>query len=1437
MALDFQPDEDGLDFQLDFQEDDEPKKKRSLGQKALGVLDTAMGMAAGTPAQIAGGVAGLSTLLSGQGLDAAANKVKSVQEKNFGLGEYKPFSEAGTEYTQNVGEVLQKPVKYAGDLGYKIGGELGRTNAEIAAEGLMNIIDPTIGLGFAAKAVRGRKMKPMKGGDTSVINDVIKDDALTKKVKEDFAKADAGFQADLFGDTPRVEVRGTQDSIKPGEAGAGPLPEERASGKNRRQMEIDFAEDMPSQINVDRTGEAVRSDVNPNDLYARDQMAERLQAELDAMAKAEAPLQNQTSLEGPDGQMSLFDQPDVMGQRNQFNGGELGDWRIDENGMPVKVDKSLEALNMEQPLQRGLFGDELGPAQGQNQGMTQALDSIPPGVQNRNGGQFAPGTTRGAALNSLGADGRPLNAGNDLMAAVQEANGPKLPFEDQTMFDPKNPLPTERMGSLPPEPQGGGGTSMIDPPLPSGPTQPGQVVAASVQKLMQGGDPIEVLASLPDNVSMRQVLDAETVVRSQESQTLRNAEILPPEARPPVVDSVETPRSPETIAAKEKQRAAAQHIPVSDPRLSQYEAVKTVEEAKALLEKQGYKDNAPGVVGRNLGSGANWASAMTNNPLIKFANTVFRDARTAAERFSRDYVTAPDGIAPTWTKLNVEQRNAVRQALQDGDRHQFRVTDETMAKLGFTDQQRNFVNKYYESNDAMFKRWNEVSAEMGLKPIDRREGHVPGIFKGAYKALVTDSKGVQGVISVDSRYELAAAKKWFEKNRSDLTIVDQGRKGLADYKQQSDIFSGVNDVMQLLAQNDPRFAEVQAMVSEAIKHGNNSIYAFNKHELSKKGVIGNEGNKPWLDADKNTDAWFRSMIQYFEEGALHHELQKPLADVKSLAADPELNMPKTMKYLDSYTKHVTGQNASNPVANFANAVLDTIPRVAGYGPGPALKLAGGIKNNMSQLFMGWGNWVFTAAQMTQPLQTGAPMLALIGGRLGATVDVPRTMLKGGSTAMLLGLEKATGKRFDSIPDYMRTAWDYAKDRGMVNFSEMERAYQGSQSAAGRAKDKVAEFNMKVGEVGTRAPMFLSFVEMLHSQGVPLSRALEVAENATQLSMIDYHQWERPQLYGKMGAIGNFAGGLTTFKHGYAGQLGVQGKEVMKGNPLPLAASAAAMIAVAGITGMPFYDELDELHGLITDKFFGKRSTIRDTALANLPEWTKSGVVANATGVAVQSKFSSANMIPDYDRPGAALSPQLAAAAQLIADGIDVIKNGDDQAYANLMLDLAPSGPAKGIVENQMFKQERMGADGKPLLNAKGEPRTVLLNRERQAIVERDSSDWKTRMSTGLRPQHEVLQREQDFAGRQAEMADTAAKKKIATDFGRKAINNKADAPTTQEAIKEYRERGGDPKGLMDLFRAKALENKVTENERRAMQLKPTEGSMRKYEYYNKPGER
>lgn len=1226
----------------------------------VGGLDAAANIAAGIPAYIASGVHGLGTLLTTGSIDKAGDAVRSTQESNFGMGKPKPFTKAGQEVVDMIGDISQKGIKKAGEAGYKVGGELGRTHGEIAAETILNFL-PIPGGKAVRKLANAIERKPA----TPTKPPLTAEDILSERAET--VKAEASKQWQDLPDsqiTPEVSRLHDQDIIQK----LTELDKERTAAQRRSQAmfgEKVFSEEPP--IYVDPQAQAFRGD-------------------------PKAP------------------------------------------EAPLALERQTEAADV-------------------------AMET-----------------------NTLPPPGEPLPLLQD--PGQMSNTGPQLPF------DFKN--------------QGGG---------------------LNLDAIGEG------LRDLKDSLF-------------GESKIGMSMAVVPHDQRPVRADNINHPITPETIAERQHARQVANQFPVRNKALDEFDVIRTKEEALEL-GKNWTKDISPDVGQKSLGSGINFQVAMSNSPILKYARTILRDARATAEKFSREYITDKTvGLSPIWSKLSPDARIRVMRDLYAGDKHQTKITSDLMDQLGYSPEMKQFVDTFYKADDTMFTKWNESLAERGMKPIRDRTGHVPGVFVGAYKTIavrpsmkdgkpVLDKNGKPvmenvGVIATDTMAQQRLAQNHVRESMPDVTFIERPRSDLTGTANRyySDIWSGTNDALELLSQHDPVFKEVQSLINDAIKKSNHQLFQFNVHELAKKGVFGNEGNKPWLSPERNANDAFKALVRYFEEGALHHELQIPLQNLKELTMAPELkHLPNTTAYLEKYLKKVEGKDVS-PLGGAINTILDTpfkiLPTLSwgngkvtagvGVGPGIPIRMSAAIKNEMSHLFMGYGNAVFTAMQLLQVPQTGMPFLQLAAGRLGLSpVEMTASMGKGLTGFLVASMEHMTGEKTPVLADHLRIAHQYALDRGMLTFSEMETALQGTHNKLVATKDKIAEFNMKIGEQLTRTPVFMAFTDLLVKGGLDIKQALPIAENMTQFSMVDYHPWERPGIYSQLGVLGSFAGGLATFKHSLVSQQLKLGKELLAGPPLvkgpdgvyapagkrqvlPIAMSVAGMMALTGIVGAPFYQEADQIFQYLTDAYGGARKTLREAYLEKLPEWANTGALSSALDVNLQGRFSAADMVPDT--LGKAASPHLEAFSKILMDVIDLAKSGGDEiAIRNLLMSLTPSG-WKGATENAVART----------------PDNYTVNREGENVVQRTDEEWKTRAITGLKPHHEVLGRESVWSARSKLAKDEARLKEISTEYARAiragTIDKKADA-----LEEEYEARGGDVKSLHNLYKSVTESQGQSEKER------------------------
>jgi len=197
-----------------------------------------------------------------------------------------------------------------------------------------------------------------------------------------------GYTPHLAVKAPKAAKPSLVDALKKGREEAAPVvdftPEvpdlrlehpiaadTRVREMNRRQP---TAEDY---ANRDANVRVVEEEIAANEA------AQRAAAQEDFLAQHDASVgqlrqMNETNPDGSYTHQRLIDDTPHGDVPAQY-GSTLEHGRVDENGIPIRADLSMEAQNLQDPLQMNLWGDELGPAQGARKSLTSALDSMPPG--------------------------------------------------------------------------------------------------------------------------------------------------------------------------------------------------------------------------------------------------------------------------------------------------------------------------------------------------------------------------------------------------------------------------------------------------------------------------------------------------------------------------------------------------------------------------------------------------------------------------------------------------------------------------------------------------------------------------------------------------------------------------------------------------------------------------------------------------------------------------------------------------------------------------------------------------------------------------------------------------------------------------------------------------------------------------------------------------
>jgi hypothetical protein len=903
-----------------------------------------------------------------------------------------------------------------------------------------------------------------------------------------------------------------------------------------------------------------------------------------------------------------------------------------------------------------------------------------------------------------------------------------------------------------------------------------------------------------------------------------------------------TKDSPEVVAAKkivdaDKRKHVVSKI-LNSPTLDPYKVdIDTPEKVIALAPDA--KDLGPVQTAKavTISPGINSVAISSNNPFVKYVRDSVSKTIRETEALTREYITGPNGFGNKLKQLSQSEKNAVVGALQWADRHQQSLSPETLKQNGFNEKQIDFIQHIQKMDEAKLEIWNKVRSELGLPLVKDREGHFAGNFSGDYRTLVYDKdRNIVGVINTNTKWGNMLVKRKVAAKHKGLTFAETKRQSLGGSGPKASVFTGFADIMNIIAKDDPRFQKIQEVIDAAIKDRGDSLYGASLHANAKKGIWGNEGNKEWLDRNENTTAALKSFVDYWENGIASHLNLPTEVKIKELMDNPALDhMPNAKKYADKYIQNYTGRSVGT-LGDSINKLIDAPFRYLGLGPTVPRTAITQFNKRASQFTMGFINPLFLLTQGLQIPQMGIPELMKVGESLGKSpIDAEIALNTAIQDGLKLAIEAHTGKK-QAVDEFTRDSYQYARDNGLLEFSEYANARDIFQHPASKAFDQVADSAREVAEKATRPTMFFAAVNMLKDSGMSPKEIYDAAYNITQHAMVSYHKSEKPLMYGRLGVLGNAAGSLQTFKHAYLGQLGTFIKDASKGRPGPLLAALAVMAAFSGIKGVPFYQEADELVKLITDEYFSDRKSIADLALENFPEWSKSGALSTLSGVNMQSRLSAADVLPSADKPLEAISPFASWAGKIGQGAVDVVKNNDKLAWSNLATAVAPSGTIKGMVENALKTDESGNT----------------INRTGEVDYHRTDEDKAIRKWTGGSSLDESLNKSKTYEDSINQKSRQDAQKSITKQGQRILAQNKLSQEEIQAIlqggeptpkllavraqleplVEKYIKEKGDPQQFVDALTQYATTMNMTTKQR--LQGTPTDNisSVNRYKNYN-----
>jgi hypothetical protein len=405
-------------------------------------------------------------------------------------------------------------------------------------------------------------------------------------------------------------------------------------------------------------------------------------------------------------------------------------------------------------------------------------------------------------------------------------------------------------------------------------------------------------------------------------------------------------------------------------------------------------------------------------------------------------------------------------------------------------------------------------------------------------------------------------------------------------------------------------------------------------------------------------------------------------------------------------------------------------------------------------------------------------------------------------------------------DFLMQAFKYAEDNGVTARSIYDESPFDARGPIAKTVD-VASKTMIIPEVLVRGTAFMAYSQMLKDSGKygkDLGKLFQHAEELTNASMVDYRQGERPMMFSKMGIAGNALNTLQTYPINFYNQWRYFAKQAGKGNYGPILTAMLLQYAVAGMSGIPGFNDMDRLWGWI-------KSQLPDSAwmgvkdidpklwlMENLGDASVYGLLSEGLGIGMTSRVTAPS---PSEMVGSPLAPAADALKQAGNLGSLAMDPTNSTKAAQALYDSTPVG-LQGLLETtlleDMLSVERQ--DGTRVWRKTSD----MADREGKfARTERDVDIRKW----GLRSQDEVKSSDRQYK-------ESRAKKEVGdrlTKIPDKLYDavRRGDIKDAKEYTRIYLElTGSDRDFLQQLIETRLMEEYTTSSEKSALRRDPLE---------------
>lgn len=917
-------------------------------------------------------------------------------------------------------------------------------------------------------------------------------------------------------------------------------------------------------------------------------------------------------------------------------GDRMGTGRFDENGIPINADRSMEAQNVQNPLQRNLWGDELGQMHEQENpvSLSHSIDLIPDTPFKGDARDVAIGrlsginrghTQSGAINPAVFAEGfQKIKRLTDNLVLVARGHGEQMSISVEK--DGK------KVAGAVYEP-----TSKYDAPANTDAFSKATGTDKSVQRQGLQREVYKFASELGNDVvpSKTRTQAGEAMWKGFEKTglavTLPRGERLIPRSQKGALEIGEISKAVNKMSEKindsvkevinfryNQQDHASTIINKLIPETKQ--ALSRLAEPDSLessMKKAMQQSDIPelGTFSTNTKSGPGLTAATYENNAV--LNSVAQHLNYAYQKTDLGIRQIVKPIEKFFSSMSGKEFREVHELMKDEMFKERASTSEQLRAAGYSEKQINSVTMLRDALDTALEKQNAAREAAGRKPISKMEAYMSSSWHGDWHTPLLDKEGkLVWYIRTASRGEGQKAIDYLRKEFGDsLNISDKTkpefRSSGRNPNTPNDVVGAYTDMIEMLKDSPETTDAISQAMQKYIEQKGYVVAGQNKHFLAKQKIRGFEGDRPWLSEAENAQAGLTSQMNYLKSALRWADTQEAVANIKQLISDPSIveHQPNAVAYAKTVLNHEIGATDA-----LTKKLEEAIARGTGYSRSSLYHSTADIKAlaYLQTLGLSVGYMMATPLQAVMMVPTWHLKLSGEGFK--------HNLLKTSSLALsdtMSGLashavHEIAGKE-NTIPmtKLGAEALKYAEDSGVISKNIFDESRGLGEHAAVEGVKNILGWTIAAPEKVARLGAYMSFVHHLEASGKYTNRA-ELFRDAIQLTdnaITSFKSFDRPQVVNSLGVVGQAAYMYKSFVFNGFNQLHMGAKMAAKGNAGPLAAMLGMYAVMGGLNNIPFVHEADVAY-----------NTIKDLMAEHYPElYAKSGL---AKGIGIKGTLIS-----------------------------------------------------------------------------------------------------------------------------------------------------------------------------------------------------------------------